>query len=59
MNPGDKKLDGVQSASFSCLFGKEQSATIKALAKDTMATVTGKISKGSGVVELNDCKIVK
>jgi hypothetical protein len=59
LNLGDKKLEGAQSASFSCLFGKEQSAAIKAIAKDVMVTVTGKISKGSGGVELNDCKIVQ
>jgi hypothetical protein len=59
LNLGDKKLEGLQAANFACLFGKDQSAAIKAIAKDAMVTVTGKISKGAGAVELNECKIVQ
>jgi hypothetical protein len=59
LNLGDKKLEGMASASFSCMFGKDQAAAIKAIAKDAMVTVTGKISKGAGGIELNDCKIVQ
>lgn len=59
LNLGDKKLEGMQAANFSCLFSKDQSATIKAIAKDAMVTVTGKIAKGYSGVELNDCKLVQ
>lgn len=59
LNLGDKKLEGMQSASFSCMFGKDQAAAIKAIAKDAMVTVMGKISKGAGGVELKDCKLVQ
>jgi hypothetical protein len=59
LNLGDQKLEGMQSASFACMFGKDQSAAIKAIAKDALVTVTGKISKGAGGVELNDCKLVQ
>lgn len=59
LNLGDQKLEGMQSASFSCLFGKEQSADVKAIAKDAMVTVTGKIAKGAGGVQLTDCKLVR
>lgn len=59
LNLGDKKLEGMKQATFSCIFGKDQAAAIKAIAKDAMVTVTGKISKGAGGVELNDCKLVQ
>lgn len=59
LNLGDKKLEGMQSASFSCMFPKDQAAAIKAIAKDAMVTVTGKISRGAGGVELNECKLVQ
>lgn len=59
LNLGDQKLEGMQSASFSCMFPKEQADAIKAIAKDAMVTVTGKISKGAGGTELNDCKLVQ
>jgi hypothetical protein len=59
LNLGDKKLEGLKPANFSCLFSKEQTAAIKAIAKDAMVTVRGKIAKGYGGVELNDCKLVQ
>lgn len=59
LNLGDKKLEGMQSASFSCMFGKDKLDMLKAIAKDAMVTVTGKISKGAGGVELNDCKLAQ
>lgn len=59
LNLGDQKLEGMQVANFSCMFPKEQTDAIKAIAKDAMVTVTGKISKGAGGIELNDCKLVQ
>ncbi len=59
LNLGDQKLEGMQAANFSCMFPKEQTDAIKAIAKDAMVTVTGKISKGAGGIELNDCKLVQ
>lgn len=54
---GDKKLEGFQQATFVCIFPKEQEAKVKAIAKDTKVTVTGKIFKGSGGTELKDCML--
>ena len=59
LNLGDGKLKGAQQANFSCIFKKEEAASIKAVAKDAMVTVTGKIIKGSDGIELTDCKIVE
>ena len=59
LNLGDKKLEGMKAANFSCLFAKDQSATIKAIPKDAMVTVTGKIAKGYSGVELTDCKLIQ
>lgn len=58
LNLGDKKLEGMQQASFSCIFTKEQATAAKALAKDALVTVSGKIAKGAGGVEMTDCKIM-
>ena len=58
LNLGDKKLEGAQQANFSCIFKKEDAAAIKTVTKDAMVTVTGKIAKGSGGIELTDCKIL-
>ncbi len=57
LNLGDEKLEGMQSASFACMFGKDEASAVKAIAKDALVTVTGKINKGAGGVELNDCKL--
>lgn len=57
LNLGDKKLEGFQQTTFSCKFEKEKAAAVKAIAKDAMVTVTGKIAKGSGGVELTDCTL--
>jgi hypothetical protein len=59
LNLGDKKREGAQQADFSCIFKKEEAAAVKAIAKDAMVTITGKIVKGSGGIELTDCKIVE
>ena len=59
LNLGDMKLEGMQAATFSCMFSMDEAATIKAVAKDAQVTVTGKISKGAGGTELNDCKLVQ
>ncbi|MBK6827614.1 MAG: hypothetical protein IPG86_12415 [Chitinophagaceae bacterium] len=57
LNLGDKKLEGFQQSTFSCKFEKDKAAAVKAIAKDAMVTVTGKIAKGSGGVELTDCTL--
>lgn len=57
LNLGDKKLEGFQQTTFSCKFEKNKAAAVKAIAKDAMVTVTGKIANGSGGVELTDCKL--
>jgi hypothetical protein len=59
LNLGDKKLEGFQQATFTCIFSKEQEAEIKAIAKDATVTVSGKISKGSGGIQLNECRLIK
>ena len=59
LNLGDKKLEGMQSASFYCLFPKAETDAIKAIAKDAMVTVSGKIASGSGGVELTECKLIQ
>lgn len=59
LNLGDEKAEGMVSASFSCMFPKSQAGILKAIEKNAMVTITGKISKGAGGVELNDCKIVQ
>lgn len=59
LNLGDKKLEGAQQANFSCIFKKEEAAAVKAIAKDALVTITGKIAKGSGGIELTDCKIAE
>lgn len=59
LNLGDKKLEGMEAAAFSCMFPKEQTETLKAIGKNTIVTVTGKISKGAGGTELNDCRILQ
>lgn len=59
LNLGDAKLEGMQSASFSCMFGKDQADIIKAIAKNALVTVTGKIGSGAGGTELTDCKIIQ
>ncbi len=43
------------SASFSRLFDKSQADAVMAVAKDAMATVTGKIGKGTVDAELKEC----
>ena len=58
LNLGDKKLEGMQQASFTCIFSKDQAAAAKAVAKDARVTISGKIAKGAGGVELTDCKII-
>jgi hypothetical protein len=57
LNLGDKKLEGFQQSAFSCKFEKDKAAAVKAIAKDVIVTVTGKIAKGSGGVELTDCTL--
>jgi len=57
LNLGDKKLEGFQQASFTCIFPAEQEAKIKGIAKDAKVTVTGTISKGDGGVQLDNCKL--
>lgn len=59
LNLGDKKLEGFQQATFSCKFDQSQAEAVKAIAKDAKVTVTGKIGKGSGGVELTDCKLIR
>lgn len=59
LNLGDEKMDGMQSASFSCMFDKSQTDAVKAVAKNAMVTVTGKIGKGAGGVELTECKFAE
>lgn len=59
LNLGDEKLEGFKQASFSCVFKKEEADVVKAIETDAMVTVTGKITKGEGGVELNDCKIIQ
>jgi len=57
LNLGDKKLEGFQQASFTCIFPADQEAKIKAIAKDAQVTVTGTISKGDGGIQLDNCKL--
>jgi hypothetical protein len=57
INPGDKKLEGFRQAAIACIFGKEDAAAIKAIAKDAQVTITGNIANGSGGVVLNGCKL--
>jgi hypothetical protein len=58
LNLGDKKLEGMQQAGFTCIFTKDQAAEAKAVAKDALVTVSGKIAKGAGGIELTECKII-
>ena len=59
LNLGDKKLEGMASASFSCIFEKDQAAAIQAIAKDATVTISGKIAKGAGGIELTECKLLQ
>ena len=59
LNLGDQKLEGFQQATFSCQFDQSQAGAVKAIAKDAKVTVTGKIGKGSGGVELTNCKLIR
>lgn len=59
INLGDKKLEGMASASFSCIFEKDQAAAIQAIAKDATVTISGKIAKGAGGIELTACKLLQ
>ncbi|HUM53483.1 MAG TPA: hypothetical protein PK431_16815 [Chitinophagales bacterium] len=59
LNLGDEILKGDQQANFSCIFKKEDADKIKAIEKDAKVTVSGKISKGDGGIELNNCRIIQ
>lgn len=59
LNIGDKKLEGMQAASFYCLFYESMAPKLKALGKDAVVTVTGLIGDGTGGVELSDCKLAE
>lgn len=59
LNMGDNKLEGMQAASFYCLFYESMAPKLKALGKDALVTVTGLIADGTGGVELSDCKLAE
>lgn len=59
LNLGDKKLEGMKPSTFSCKFVKADADAVKAIAKDSKVTVSGKIGKGSGGTELTDCKLLQ
>lgn len=59
LNMGDAKPEGMQAASFYCLFYASMAPKLKALGKDAVLTVTGLIANGSGGVELSDCKLAE
>lgn len=59
LNMGDKKMEGMQAASFYCLFYESMAPKLKALGKDAVVTVTGLIGNGTGGVELSDCKLAE
>lgn len=55
---GDEMLTGMKQATFVCKFSKEKISYADGAVKDAIVVASGNIGKGTGGIEMTNCKIL-